>query len=503
MSLKHLLFQQGEAEFILPEAPGASFQEPIRFFMTPALVASMDEDCIQQAINTAAAPGVVKLSLGPDCHRGFGCPVGSVVVTEDMVYPGPVGPDICCSMSYLQTNLSSEVVRERPIRRQLIDAIVARIPSGASNRFAPKGRGQLSRELRRRIIIEGPSAGVLQDLGVPLAWAARCELAASNDAQRAALADRWLEHERTDFKQDYLLSKVNQIGSYGAGNHFGEAQITQIVDQAVGAAFGLRDGCVGFLSHCGSRGFGYRLAEKHFKGLAAHFAKWHIPLPGGDKELVYAPVESPEGQAYLLDMALGANMATVNHLLLNQLVSEAFAEVFGAAFQADFVYHISHNIGRHEMWKDMGGSVWKRGYVWRKGATRSMPGNHPSLARTCYEGIGHPILLPGDPVSGSRIMVGRPGAAKSAFSINHGAGRAMGRKEAKRQLTRAVVNETMERGDVLFNSRDYPVDEAPQAYKDFNEVCGAVEKADLASTVANLRAIFVIKDNDSDPEGAA
>lgn len=42
--------------------------------------------------------------------------------------------------------------------------------------------------------------------------------------------------------------------------------------------------------------------------------------------------------------------------------------------------------------------------------------------------------------------------------------------------------------------RQYPRDEAPAAYKDFNEVLRSVKLAGLASEVARLEAKFVIKD---------
>ena len=75
------------------------------------------------------------------------------------------------------------------------------------------------------------------------------------------------------------------------------------------------------------------------------FAAWDILLPGEDKELVYAPLGTPEADAYPNDMALGANFATVNHLLINVLVIEAFQIVIPGV-KGLLVYFISHNIAR-------------------------------------------------------------------------------------------------------------------------------------------------------------
>ena len=93
-------------------------------------------------------------------------------------------------------------------------------------------------------------------------------------------------------------------------------------------------------------------------------------------------------------------------------------------------------------------------------------------------------------------MVADPGAAASCHSVNHGAGRALGRKAAIRSLDQAAVDQSFAEHDILSNCRQYPRDEAPAAYKDFDEVLKSVKLAGLASEVARLRARFVIKDGD-------
>ena len=100
-------------------------------------------------------------------------------------------------------------------------------------------------------------------------------------------------------------------------------------------------------------------------------------------------------------------------------------------------------------------------------------------------------------------MVADPGAALSCYSVNHGAGRCKGRKTAIRELDQKTVDDEFEARDILTNCRFYPKDEAPAAYKDFNEVLRSVERAGLASEVARLRARFVIKDSDESLGGAA
>jgi len=219
------------------------------------------------------------------------------------------------------------------------------------------------------------------------------------------------------------------------------------------------------------------------------FADWGIPLPGGDRHMVHAPLGSPEADAYLDDMALGANFATVNHMLINALVLEAFQTIIPGV-KGSLVYFISHNIARNEIVDN------KPTWVHRKGATRAFPAQHHALKQTPFYETGHPILLPGNQQDGSSVMVAEQGAAKSCFSVNHGAGRRMSRTAANKALDQKQIDKSFDQADILTNCRNYPRDEAPRAYKDFEEVLSSVKKAGLASEVARLKARFVIKDGD-------
>ena len=176
-------------------------------------------------------------------------------------------------------------------------------------------------------------------------------------------------------------------------------------------------------------------------------------------------------------------------MLINALVLEAFQEVIPGT-TGHLVYFISHNIARRELLD--GKMVW----VHRKGATRAFPAGHPGLKGTLFEQTGHPILLPGNPQAGSVVMVADAGARTSCFSVNHGAGRAKGRKAAIREFDQKTIDQSFVDCDILTNCRQYPKDEAPAAYKDFEEVLRSVTGAGLASEVARLRARFVIKDAD-------
>jgi len=488
------LIPTGEATAMLPINDGRF--KPVTVIGTAAIRETFDDATLQQIINTARAPGVERVVLNPDAHIGYGAPIGCVMASPTHIYPGPVGVDIKCSMSLLQLDLPADAIADKQSRRAVIDAIGKRVPSGAGRgqRSVPKSR-PVSEALGRRVAVEGASQAVLESLGIPARWAERCEDAAhvGHDDTRDALAARldWHLHGCETFRD--FADKIRQLGSYGGGNHFGEAEVVQVGDDSrakhCARVFGLRDNHVAFLSHCGSRGFGHNLAMGQFRALQNKFREWGIGFPGNDKELCYAPLGTREADAYIDDMSLGANFATVNHMLINALVLEAFAEVFPGV-TGELVYFISHNIARKEIVDNQ--TMW----VMRKGATRAFPANHHSLASTPFATTGHPILLPGDPQRGSAVMVADATADKSCFSVNHGAGRMMGRKHAIRTLNQAEINRSFDASDILTNCRDYPVDEAPAAYKDFDEVLKSVKLAGLASKVARLKARFVIKDGD-------
>ena len=466
---------------------------PITVIGTNSIRAGFDAKCLQQAVNSRLAPGVTELVLNPDAHAGYGAPVGCVMVSPTHIYPGPVGVDIKCSMSLLQLNIPSDAIADRKVRRALIDAIGLRLPTGAGKgqRSARKSR-KVGPDVGMKAVTQGASSDVCWALGIPSEWAQRCEDSAhlghdeSTDSLELRLDELLHAQKLGDFED-----KIRQLGSYGGGNHFGECEVVSVAEDQIARqtadTFGLLNGCVAFLSHCGSRGLGHKLASGQFRSLQDHFANWSIPLPGEDRELVYAPLGSKEADAYIDDMALGANFATVNHMLINALVLEAFQEVLPGA-KGNLVYFISHNIARREVVNN------QMAWVHRKGATRAFPAGHHALKGTPFESTGHPILLPGNPREGSVVMVATEGAAKSCYSVNHGAGRRMGRKEAIRTLDQATIDQELDQCDILSNCRQYPKDEAPDAYKDFAEVLRSVEQAGLATPVAKLKARFVIKD---------
>src|SRR4051812_39344533 len=118
----------GEATAILPSRHANL--SPITVIGTEKIRGTFDAMCIEQALNSREGPGVSQLVLNPDAHCGYGAPIGCVLVSPTHIYPGPVGVDIKCSMSLLQTSTPADAINDVRTRRALINAILERIPTG-------------------------------------------------------------------------------------------------------------------------------------------------------------------------------------------------------------------------------------------------------------------------------------------------------------------------------------------------------------------------------------
>src|SRR6266567_4721856 len=158
----------GEATGFIP-APGDK-GKPITVIGTNSIRAGFDATCLQQALNARGAPGVTDLVLNPDAHAGYGAPVGCVLTSPTHVYPGPVGVDIKCSMSFLQLDLPADQVADKTVRRALIDAILERTPlarvADSGRRQGPQGRRSARCEGGHRRRVAGSVARTRHSAGL-------------------------------------------------------------------------------------------------------------------------------------------------------------------------------------------------------------------------------------------------------------------------------------------------------------------------------------------------
>jgi tRNA-splicing ligase RtcB (3'-phosphate/5'-hydroxy nucleic acid ligase) len=476
-SLAPQLVEEAPARWRL--APHGDMRVPGIVFATRALLPDVHDDrSIEQVANVATLPGIVAASYAmPDVHWGYGFPIGGVAATDvdagGVVSPGGVGFDISCGVRLLAAPLDEHDLGGR--LGELMDHLGAAIPRGMGRGgiWQLADRGELD-----RILIQGAAYAVARGHGVDEDLR-RCE-----DGGTLAGADPSQVSDRA------LKRGAGQVGSLGSGNHFLEVQVVdEILDSPTATAFGLAAGQVCVMIHCGSRGLGHQICSDHVRVMREAMPRYGICVP--DAQLACAPVDSPEGRAYLGALAAAANFARANRQLLTEATREAFGRVTG---QRDLrlVYDVSHNLAKLET-HEVDGQP-RRVCVHRKGATRAFPpgsGELPDELRAA----GQPVLLPGSMGTASYVLVGAdPGDAFA--STAHGAGRAMSRHEAKRRgHGGASLRDELARAGIEVRAgslRDLP-EEAPYAYKDVEEVVRAGELAGLSRRVARLRPIGVVK----------
>jgi tRNA-splicing ligase RtcB len=446
MSWKQTLEQVSSGHWVLPRTKQMRCEAHL--FLSEQLlfgedgVGGVEEDVFGQVVNACSFPGATRVVLTPDCHVGYGVPIGTAIETEGTLLPTAAGYDIGCGMVQLSTSLTWEDVADREKRRMWIDEVVRRIGVGVGE----AGAGQRSLKKFNEIVRHGAKA-----LG-----------RGSEVAERAVVP---VEDDSYDIPER-AWSKRSQLGSLGGGNHFCEMQ----VDEA---------GKVWVMLHTGSRGFGWNIAKQFFVEGARLLGLGHR-----SEDSIWFDADSVTGKAYWNLHNMAANFAIANRLLIGEAVCEALEHVFGG--EAKVYYEISHNLIQRE-----GGR-----FVARKGATRAFPKHHAALEGTVWEGTGHPILIPGSMETGSAILFADAGAKDSLYSINHGAGRRLSRTQAKKSLDQKTTDLRMGKLGVVLNTRNTPLDESGPCYKDLEQVLGAIELAGLAHVERRLRPVACIKGND-------
>ncbi len=440
------------------------------------------DEALDQVANVAHLPGIQKASLAmPDIHWGYGFCIGGVCATDPaaggVISPGGVGYDINCGVRLVRSNLTAADVA--PVQSQLVDELYRNVPSGTGQggkyRFTP-------RELKQ---LMGEGVSFLVGRG----------LAVDSDLDHTEARGRIAGAEPDQVSERALQRGYDQCGTLGSGNHFMEVQVVDAVfDDDAAGAMGLAQGMVCVMIHSGSRGLGYQVCDDALRLLRKAPEKYGIHLP--DRQLVCAPIDSPEGRQYLGAMCAAANFAWGNRQLLMWQARECFATVFNRTWEAlgmSLVYDVAHNIAKLEEHAVDG--VQKRVWVHRKGATRAFPAQHPETP-AAYQHIGQPVIIPGDMGRASWVLVGQPGSMEQTFgSACHGAGRVMSRNAAiKHAQGRRIDKELADRG-VIARARSWKglAEEQPDAYKNVDLVVEVVHRAGLAKKVARMRPIGVIK----------
>ncbi|WP_281197063.1 RtcB family protein [Microtetraspora niveoalba] len=443
-------------------------------FATRALLPDPSADrSLAQVAAVATLPGIVEAAYAmPDVHWGYGFPIGGVAATDvahgGVVSPGGVGFDISCGVRLLLADL--HVDRLRPRLAALMDALSAAVPRGMAQGAVWRLRRPAELE---ELLAGGARYAVERGHGEPRDLD-RCEdhgavADADPDAVGARARERGLE----------------QVGSLGSGNHFLEVEaVAEVYDERIAEAYGLWPGRVCVMIHTGSRGLGHQICTDFVRRMEAAMTRYGITVP--DRQLACAPVDSPEGRAYLAAMAAAANYGRANRQLLGQAARRAFGHALGDD-GLTLLYDVSHNLAKLETHRG------RRLCVHRKGATLALPPGHEDLPAD-LRAVGQPVLVPGSMGAGSHVLAGVPDGPAFA-SACHGAGRRLSRHQAVRTTTAARLRAELRASGVAVrgaSSRGL-TEETPEAYKDVDAVVEACDRAGLARKVAKLRPVGVVK----------
>jgi len=436
----------------------------------------------EQVANVAFLPGIVKASLAmPDIHWGYGPSIGAVFATDiskdGIITPAGVGFDINCGVRLLKTNFQYDEIKDKI--EDLITVLFEMVPAGVGS----KGEIRVSEKEEREILIKGAKWAVEKGYGTEEDLECTEEYGAMEGADPVAVSPRAYERGKA------------QSGTLGSGNHFLEIQvIDQLYDRQICDEFGLTLGQITIMIHSGSRGFGYQICDDYTRSMIHCLTKYNIHVP--DRQLACAPFNSSEGKAYFSAMKCAANYAWNNRQCLMYLVRKGFEKVFGISWEKMgmyLIYDVAHNIAKVE--KHIVDAKEMTLCVHRKGATRAFGPGHPALPER-YKKTGQPVIIPGDMGRNSYLLVGTQKAMEETFgSTCHGAGRVKSRTAATKSIdVNQLLKELKAKGiTVRASGKGTIVEEAPQAYKDVNDVVDVVHNAGISKRVCRMKPLGVIK----------
>jgi tRNA-splicing ligase RtcB (3'-phosphate/5'-hydroxy nucleic acid ligase) len=479
----HVIEKLNEFEFKINVDDSKKMKVPVTIYADDNLILKMSEDrTLDQAVNVSTLPGVRKhVVVLPDGHEGYGFPVGGVAATdmeEGVISPGGVGYDINCGVRLLRSNLNVNQVK--PHLKDLVNELFNSIPSGVGSEGAIK----LTKSELDELLIEGVD------------WAIEHGYGNKQDSEVCEEKGR-MKGANPESVSDMARKRGSpQLGSLGSGNHFLEIQqIQEIFDENAAKVMGLEKGKITVLIHCGSRGFGHQVCSDYLRYSEKSLKKYNIELI--DRELACVPNNSIEGENYRKAMYSALNFAWSNRQIITHFTRKTFEKIFSSSetgLDMKLVYDVAHNIAKVERHK-VDGEGMRDLVIHRKGATRAFPAGMEQVPEK-YRQIGQPVIIPGSMGTASWILVGNKKSLDLSFgSTAHGAGRTMSRGAAKRSSTVEKVKAELDSKGIYIKAltKNGIVEETPLAYKDVDSVVNVSDKLGIATKVAKLVPIGVIK----------
>ncbi len=465
-----------EWKWIIPAT--GKMKVPAVFYANQALLEDMDQKVYEQIVNVTTLPGIVEAAFAmPDAHWGYGFPIGGVAAFDPeqggVISAGGVGFDIACGVRTLLTGLTAQDIN--PLQERVADSLFRDIPAGLGS----TGDIRLSSAEMDAMLAGGARWAVQQGYGEKEDLEHLEEKGCMAGARPDLVSAQAKKRQR------------DEMGTLGSGNHYLEVQqVADIYDPEVARVFQIQKGDILVSLHCGSRGLGHQIGSEYLKKMAQTASGYGIDLP--DRELACSPIKSPLGQEYLGVMRAAINCAMANRQIITHLTRQTLGRLF-PGIKLSLLYDVAHNTCKEEEHIIRGKP--KNLFVHRKGATRAFGPGHPSLP-PAFQQVGQPVIIGGTMGTSSYILVGtQENMELSLGSACHGAGRSMSRKQASRQWRGVdIIQSLREKGIIVRSvSKKGVAEEAPDAYKDVNQVVDAAEQAHLVRRVLRMKPLVCIK----------
>jgi tRNA-splicing ligase RtcB len=383
-----------------------------------------------------------------------------------------------CGVRMIRTDIPAEEIYDRA--EQLANILFQKVPSGL-------GKGCIA-DLET-------TSDVDDVLKRGMKWALDNGYAVEDDLEHCEDNGYRSEADPSTVSQKAKGRGKHQLGSLGSGNHFLEIQkVSEIYDEETAEKFGLKHDHAVILIHCGSRGFGHQVCSDYLRKIEKQFPELLDELP--DRELAYAPAGSQLADEYYKAMCAAINFAWTNRQLITYQIRQCFERIFNESWQElgmDVLYDVAHNIGKKETHTIDGEE--QEVYVHRKGSTRAFPAGRPELP-DAYSDIGQPVLIPGSMGTSSYVLKGGSKSLDISFgSTAHGAGRLMSRTQAKKDYKSNDIQKDLKRQKIIVKAQSGNTieEEAPEVYKDVDQVVQVSDQLGIGEKVARTFPIVNIK----------
>jgi len=265
----------------------------------------------KQILNLARHPHARKhIAIMPDCHEGFGMPIGGVLATSGVIIPNAVGVDIGCGMSAVRTNLTD--ISKNDLKK-IMSTIKEFIPLGFKHHKKSQGDNRMP------------------------------------DTDKFGFDPFELPVVSREYE-----SALRQVGTLGGGNHFIEIQKGD-------------DGAIWIMVHSGSRNIGKQVAD-YYNKKAISLNREAGETYGPKTELAWLHLDSKTGRDYVNEMQYCIEFAMCNRYLMMERIIGVFSDFFGSRFSHDKIINIAHNYAAVE--KHFGEEL----VIHRKGATKATKG---------------------------------------------------------------------------------------------------------------------------------